>query len=155
MTMAAKPAPCCGQTGERSLLWMYVQDDDTARTVITEDTVGHVPLGFWATRPEHATPPATGIHRLVLEDAFTDAGLRLIVEGCNRRWPRPRPTAALVCAECGRGRILPNPRRGWGSGKRWHMWVHDQGVIIEGYLTSATVYDGIAVFRAALDLFAP
>jgi hypothetical protein len=35
------------------------------------------------------------------------------------------------------------------------VWFHDQGVTIEGYLTSATVYDGIGAFRAALDPYAP
>jgi hypothetical protein len=159
MTVAEeKPAACCGQTGTRSVLWMHTLDDEAMRAVVAEDSVddARVPLSFWASRPEHAAPPATPMHRVVLDTAFNGRGLRVIVEGCNRRWPRARPTAVLVCAECGRGRTLGNPPRGWASGrKRWYVWFHDQGVTIEGYLTSATVYDGIGAFRAALDPYAP
>lgn len=152
----AKPAACCGQSGNRFLWWMHTLDDESVRAVFAEDTAALSDLCFWATRPEHDVPPATAMHRAVLQHAFEGTGLRVIVEGCGRRWPRSRPTAALVCAECGRGRPLGNPPRGWARGRpRWYVWFHDHGIKLEGRIATAAVYDGLAAFRAVLDPFAP
>lgn len=142
-------AGCCGYEGDsfgRAVLWVCTLGDEAIADLFAET---EIPAMTWATRPEHAEPPPTPMHREVLRSAFCGDGLRLVVEGCNRRWPRPAPTAALICAVCGRGRRLGSPPRGWPSGRRrWHRWLADRGIDIGRYVTTTTVYDGMAVFIA-------
>lgn len=156
MTMTSDaPAACCGQTGKRHTLWLHSRTTDEIAAIAAEDDLGDVtpaglPIIGWAARPEHAGPPPTPLHARTLRSGFDGRGLRVIAEGANRRWPRARPTAVLVCAECGRGRCLGNPPRGWASGRpRWYQWFTDHGVNIAAYRTSSTVYDGMAIFTVA------
>lgn len=152
-------AECCGLMGDRSLLWLYALTTDEIRALVDEErrevpANGWVPWVAWGTRREHAAPPRSVVHLETLRDAFCGSGLRVVVEGCNRRWPRPAPTASLVCADCGRGRGLGSPPRGWPSGRRrsrWHSWFQRQGIHLSGLRVSSTAYNGFAGFRATLD----
>lgn len=151
MTMTEeKPAPCCGQTGTRNLMWLYTRDLDETAAIIAEADLGPLPFSAWAPRPEHVPPPPTEMHRETLRGAFCGEGLRLVVEGCNRKWPHARPTAVLVCAECGRGRSLEGKApRGWVEGnRRWRAYLLGRGVYLKRYRTAATVYDGLVAYIA-------
>lgn len=150
MTMAEeKPATCCGQSGTRHVMWIHTRTPEQVRAVLAEDDLDCLPFLGWAARPEHANAP-TLPERLTLQGAFCGKGLRVITDGANRRWPRARPTAVIVCAECGRGRCLGNPPRGWASGRhRWYQWFTDRGVNLKGHRSTSTVYDGMAVFTVA------
>lgn len=142
-------AECCGQTGNRNVLWIHTRTPEEVRALLAEEGLDKAPLVGWGARPEHANPPSV-FSMSALNNAFCGNGLRVVTDGANRRWPRARPTASLICAQCGRGRCLGNPPRGWSSGRRrWYQWFTDRGVTLQSYRTTATAYDGMGVFTVA------
>lgn len=169
--MAPIDMSCCDLDGDVLALWWQTLPRARQREVanaytglapmmmLTHDYVERPPLG--------SSLGGVGLDASIgYPEALHGTGLRVVVIGCNIRWPR-RPVAILLCAACGHTRCLGHPPRGWPShwppdpdafgapdrswprrARRWAEALHRAGY--ETGLTdgSTTMHRGVAVLRA-------